>query len=50
MSKKVRVAGIKRKEIDQEKLALAFLLMAKRLHDQNKVEPEDGRAGEVKAA
>lgn len=31
----IRVRGIRRKEIDEDKLALAFLLLAKSLHEQD---------------
>lgn len=34
MSNQFRIIGVKRKAIDEEKLALAFLLLAKNLHDQ----------------
>ncbi len=34
MGRQIRVIGVKRKEIDEEKLALAFLLLARSLHDQ----------------
>jgi hypothetical protein len=35
MSKRVRVRSIKRKQVDEDKLALAFLLLAKILHERN---------------
>lgn len=34
MTREVRVRGIRRREIDEDKLALAFLLLAKALHEQ----------------
>lgn len=37
MARNIRVRGIKRKQIDEDKLALAFLLLAKVIHEQ-----EDG--------
>ena len=46
MTKRIRVGSIKRKKIDEDKLALAFLLLAKLLDEQSKAdEPEpDDRA------
>ena len=35
----IRVRGIRHKEVDEDKLALAFLLLAKTLHEQTHVEP-----------
>jgi hypothetical protein len=35
MERNIRVRGIKRKRIDEDKLALAFLLLAKVLHEQD---------------
>lgn len=35
MSKQIRVRGIRRKEVDEDKLAVAFLLLAKILHEQD---------------
>ena len=35
MARNIRVRGIKRKEIDEDKLALAFLLLAKVLHEDS---------------
>lgn len=40
MERQIRIVGVKRKEIDEEKLALAFLLLAKTLHDQKKLDSE----------
>ena len=34
MERNIRVRGIRRKQIDEDKLALAFLLLAKILHEQ----------------
>jgi hypothetical protein len=31
----VRVRGVRRKQIDEDKLALAFLLLAKTIHEQD---------------
>jgi hypothetical protein len=33
MTKQIRVRAIRRREIDEDKLALAFLLLAKVLHE-----------------
>jgi hypothetical protein len=38
MTRNIRVQGIKRKQIDEDKLALAFLLLAKVLHEQEEAE------------
>jgi hypothetical protein len=35
MTRNIRVRGIKRKQIDEDKLALAFLLLAKVIHEDN---------------
>jgi len=34
MGRNIRVRAIKRKEVDEDKLALAFLMLAKVLHEQ----------------
>jgi hypothetical protein len=34
MTRSIRVSGIKRGVVDDDKLALAFLLLAKTLHDR----------------
>lgn len=34
MTRRIRVRGIRREEIDEDKLALAFLMLAKELHEQ----------------
>lgn len=38
MARNIRVRGIKRKQIDEDKLALAFLLLAKIIHEQDEAE------------
>lgn len=38
MARNIRVRGIKRKQIDEDKLALAFLMLAKVIHDQDEAE------------
>lgn len=38
MGKRIRVSGALRKEIDEDKLALAFLLLAKSIHEQRNSE------------
>jgi hypothetical protein len=40
MATDIRIVGVKRKAIDEEKLALAFLLLAKNLHDQQAQQAE----------
>jgi hypothetical protein len=49
MSRQIRVIGIKRKEIDEDKLALAFLLLAKTLHDEKPSEQPATSAGDSEA-
>jgi hypothetical protein len=34
MARQIRVRGIRRREVDEDKLALAFLMLAKVLHDE----------------
>ena len=36
MNKQIKIVGVKRKEIDEEKLALAFLLLAKTLQEHKR--------------
>ena len=38
MARNIKVRGIKRKQIDEDKLALAFLLLAKIIHEQDEAE------------
>ncbi len=35
MTKKIRVRGVRRKQVDEDKLALAFLMLARILHEQD---------------
>jgi len=44
MAKKIHVVGVKRREIDEEKLALAFLLLARTLHDLSRSDDKDAEA------
>jgi hypothetical protein len=37
-ARNIRVRGIRRPQIDEDKLALAFLLLAKIIHEQDQVE------------
>jgi hypothetical protein len=46
MGEKVRIVGIKRKAIDEDKLALAFLMLAKIIHEQSG-SSNDGSASET---
>ena len=39
MARNIRVRGIRRKQIDEDKLALAFLLLAKTTHEQEAQDP-----------
>ncbi len=41
MGRQVRIKGITRKQIDEDKLALAFLLLAKVLHEQEQHDEPD---------
>lgn len=34
-ARNIRVRGVRRKQIDEDKLALAFLLLAKVIHEQD---------------
>lgn len=45
MARRVQVRSIKRQELDRDKLALAFLMLAKILAEQDKAsqEPSDDR-------
>lgn len=36
MAKQIKMRGVRRKEMDEEKLALAFLLLAKVIADESK--------------
>lgn len=50
MTRQIRVRGIRRKEIDSAKLAIAFLMLAKILHDQERQDDGHGQGrGEVDA-
>lgn len=40
MARNIRTRGIRRKEIDEDKLALAFLMLAKILHEQEQADAE----------
>ena len=53
MERQIRIVGIKRKEIDEEKLALAFLMLAKTLHNQHEqreTSTSDASSNEAEAA
>jgi hypothetical protein len=43
MTRNIRVRGIRRKQIDEDKLALAFLLLAKVLHEQEVTDADADR-------
>lgn len=49
MERDIRIVGIKRKQIDDEKLALAFLLLAKTLQEQRKASEADQAADDQHA-
>jgi hypothetical protein len=36
MARNIRVRAIKRREVDEDKLALAFLMLAKVIHEQER--------------
>jgi hypothetical protein len=42
MNRQVRVRGVRRKEIDEDKLALAFMLLAKTLREQQEGDVNQG--------
>lgn len=41
MARELRIKGVRRKQIDEDKLALAFLLLAKVLHEQEQRQASD---------
>ncbi len=41
MARSISVRGVRRKEVDEDKLALAFLMLAKVLHEQEHATSED---------
>jgi hypothetical protein len=47
MNKEIRVHGIARKQLDHEKLAYAFLLLARSLRQQDGPDNPDAAAREV---
>ncbi len=51
MARHIRVKGIKRKEVDEDKLALAFLMLAKVMLEQDEPQAErDGSSDDREAA
>lgn len=50
MSRDIKIKGIRRKEIDVDKLALAFLLLAKQLHDEKHQDAEGGETDSASTA
>lgn len=53
MTRQIKVRSIKRKEVDEHKLALAFLMLAKILHEQAQSEdetPSNGKRADAEAA
>ncbi len=44
MARQIRVRAIKRREVDEDKLALAFLMLAKVLHERAEVPAADDDA------
>jgi hypothetical protein len=50
MARNIRVRAIKRREVDEDKLALAFLMLAKVLHEQARpAVPDNGTHGTTTA-
>ena len=45
MAQHIRIKSIKRKQLDEDKLALAFLLLAKIVHDADTADQEVGGPG-----
>jgi hypothetical protein len=43
MAREIRVRAVRRKEIDEDKLAVAFLLLAKILHEQEEAAKASGK-------
>jgi hypothetical protein len=56
MARKVTIWGTKREQVDKEKLAIAFLMLAKILHEQKQdgdtglPDADDRTGGEAEAA
>jgi len=50
MARSIRVRGIRRREVDEDKLALAFLLLAKVLHEQAEAATPDEALDDEAAA
>ena len=50
MAKEIRVRSVRRREIDEDKLAVAFLLLAKILAEQEQAATGDVDAGKAEAA
>jgi hypothetical protein len=50
MPKNLRVRTVKRKEIDEDKLALAFFLLAKVLQEQDSGEDQDDETANATAS
>ena len=44
MTKQIRVRGVRRREVDVDRLAVAFLLLAKILHEQEQQQAKDDEA------
>jgi hypothetical protein len=45
MGKQIRVRAIRRREVDEDKLALAFLMLAKVLHEAEPAVPDTESPG-----
>lgn len=48
MGKQIKIRGLRRKQVDEDKLALAYLLLAKILHESERDEAP-GDVGAVRA-
>lgn len=42
MTKQLRVRSIKKKDVDEQQLALAFLMLAKILYEREQIEEQNG--------
>jgi len=50
MARQLRIRAVRRKEIDEDKLALAFLLLAKTLYEQDEARNASGGSSDVREA
>jgi hypothetical protein len=44
VARQIRVRAVRRREVDEDKLALAFLMLARVLHEQAEPQPDKDKA------